>query len=92
MKTKVDYILEFKYFSEEKPKNEKQPTPPIEPFEIEELRKKMLPKLKEAMDQINNKYAQGYESGPGRLIKVAIVIARRSFVLAKCEVVDRKLL
>jgi hypothetical protein len=85
-----DYILEFKYFSEKKPKNKENPTPPTEPFEIEMLRKKMGSKLKQAMTQINKKYAQGYESGHGRLIKIAIVIARRTFVLAKCEVVDRK--
>jgi hypothetical protein len=36
------------------------------------------------MDQITQKYAQSFE-GEGKIVKVALVVARRTFVLAEFE-------
>jgi hypothetical protein len=48
----------------------------------------MTPLAREALKQIEGKYADKYEGGSGRLIKVALVIARRTFVLAQFKVID----
>jgi hypothetical protein len=85
-----DFILEFKHLKERKTSKGNYPTPPIENKKIADLRKRMAPKAQEALDQITEKYAKSHETGQGRLIKVGIVIARRTFVLAQYEIVERE--
>jgi hypothetical protein len=81
-----EYIIELKLYREEKPKSGPL-VPPKTDEEIAELRGLMAPQAREALKQIEGKYADKYEGGSGRLIKVALVIARRTFVMAKFEVV-----
>jgi hypothetical protein len=84
-----DYIIEFKLFKEEKDSSGNYPVPPREPEERARLRERMATMADKAMKQIDEKYAPSLGRGPGRLIKVAMVIARRDFVLAQFEIVNR---
>jgi hypothetical protein len=84
-----EYAIEFKLLKEEKDLSGNYPTPPTIPEEMASLRKRMAPLAKEAMEQINKKYALSLVRGPGRLVKVSMVIARRVFVLAQFEAVQR---
>jgi hypothetical protein len=62
--------------------------PPKTDEEIANLREQMAPLAREALKLIEGKYADKFEGGSGRVIKVALVIARRTFVLAQFEVID----
>jgi hypothetical protein len=48
----------------------------------------MAPLANQALKQINEKYADKFLGGSNRLVKVALVIARRTFTLAQFEVVE----
>ena len=61
----------------------------MKPEEMVRLRERMAPLAEAAMEQINEKYALSLVRGPGRLVKVSMVIARRVFVLAQFEAVQR---
>ena len=84
-----EYIVEFKLFKEDKDSSGNYPVPPTDPEETDRLRQKMAPLAVEAMKQITDKYALSHAKGPGRLFKVAMVVARRTFVLAQFEAVQR---
>jgi hypothetical protein len=85
-----EYIIEFKIFDEKADSSGKRPVPPTKPKEIQELRKRMEPRAREALDQITARYAQSHARGPGKLFKVGIVVARRTFVLVKFETIVRE--
>jgi hypothetical protein len=85
-----NYIIELKYHAEPKDSSGKYPALPQGPEEEARLRQAMAPLAREALSQISRKYQQTHSRGPGKLIKVALVIARRSFVLAEFEVVRRQ--
>jgi hypothetical protein len=82
-----DYIIELKYITE---KNARDQEPPTDPREEAKLRGKMDSKARKTLKQISKKYTQSHARGSGRLVKAAIVIARRTFVTARFEVVERK--
>jgi hypothetical protein len=79
------YIIELKLLKEPKNKRGEEPTPPDEPNEIAKLRATMSPLARKALNQIGQKYVNDFTDRPIRVIKVALVIARRSFVLAEFE-------
>jgi hypothetical protein len=81
-----DYVIELKLYKEEIPKNGTL-DPPISVEEITELRKLMSPLAQDSLKQINKRYIRKFKGGSGRVIKVALVIARRILVLAQFEVV-----
>jgi hypothetical protein len=89
-KNNDEHIIEIKYLEEPKDSSGKYPVPPTKPDEAASLREKMAPKAREALRQVTEKYTQSPERGPGRLIKVALVIARRTFVLAQFETLERE--
>jgi hypothetical protein len=71
----------------------KKPVPrylglPVTDKEKTSLRKRMTTLAKRALRQIDAKYADKFVGRGARLIKVALVIARRSYVLVKFDVVD----
>jgi hypothetical protein len=80
-----EYIIELKLYREEKSKSGPL-VPPKTDEEIAELQGQIASLTREALNQIEVKYADKYEGGSGRLIKVALVIARRTLVLAQFEV------
>ena len=84
-----DHIVEMKILQEEKTKSGGHPTPPTDPEEKARLRERMETNAREALRQITEKYAHSHSSGPGRLVKVALVIARRTVVLARYEAIGR---
>jgi hypothetical protein len=86
-----EFIIEFKLYREDKPKN-RPLVPPIGEEAIAKLRSKMAPLAQKALKQITERYQSKFGVGQGRVIKVALVIARRTFVLVKFEVVDAVLL
>jgi hypothetical protein len=63
---------------------------PLTEKEKASLRKRMTTLAERALKQIDAKYADKFVRRGVRLIKVALVIARRSCVLVKFDVVDRK--
>ncbi|MDR1872831.1 MAG: ATP-binding protein, partial [Deltaproteobacteria bacterium] len=77
-----DYIIEIKFYNEEKPKNESL-RPPRDAAGKAQLREAMEPWAEKALTQIKEKYLANFEGGDNRVILVALVIARRNFVLAK---------
>jgi hypothetical protein len=77
------FIIEIKLYRE-KIKSYDPYVPPDTPKEAAGLRQRMAPLAKKAMSQINKKYVQSFK-GEGRIIKVALVVARRTFVLAEFE-------
>ena len=80
-----EYVIKFKLLDEEAGSSGRRLVPPTEPEKIAELRKRMEHKAREALDQITERRAQPGAGGSGRLVKVGIVIARRTFVLVKYE-------
>jgi hypothetical protein len=71
----------------------KKPVPcyaglPVTEKEKASLRKRMATLAKRAIRQINAKYADKFMGRSGRLIKVALIIARRSYVLVNFDVMD----
>jgi hypothetical protein len=82
-----EYIVEIKLYREEKPKNNKPLVPPIDEEAIAELRGKMTPLAMDTFKQITERYQGKFAPVQGRVVKVALVIARRSFVLAMFEAV-----
>jgi hypothetical protein len=86
-----EFIIEFKLYREDKPKN-RPLVPPIGEEAIAKLRSQMAPLAKTALKQITERYQSKFGVGRGRVVKVALVIARRTFVLVKFEVVDAVLL
>jgi hypothetical protein len=82
-----DYIVEFKVLRSrgknpyEMPKTDKDKAT---------LTRRMGLLAAGAINQISLKYAQPFLGGPGRLIKVGLVVAKRSHVVAKFEVVEPK--
>jgi hypothetical protein len=83
-----EYIIEVKLLRERKT-SKGHPKPPLEVEEQIKLRKKMATLAKEAFKQISENYAQTF-LGDCRVIKVALIIARWSFVLAQFEVIEGK--
>jgi hypothetical protein len=61
---------------------------PVTEKETSSLRKRMITMAKRAIRQIDAKYADKFVGRGARLIKVALVIVRRSYVLVKFDVVD----
>jgi hypothetical protein len=85
-----DFVVELKYLTEPIGPNDKNPPPPSDPQEIAKLRKSMATLAEKALEQITKKYALTHSRGKGRLVKVGVVIARRTFVLAQCEALKRE--
>ncbi|MDR1872607.1 MAG: ATP-binding protein, partial [Deltaproteobacteria bacterium] len=77
-----DYIVEIKFYNEEKPQNASL-RPPRDAAGKAQLREAMEPLAEKALTQIKEKYLANFEGGDNRVILVALVIARRNFVLAK---------
>jgi hypothetical protein len=69
----------------EKPK---PPPPPTSDEDKAKLRESMTPIATAALTQIREKYADKYMGEGKPIVMVALVIARRAFVLAKFEVID----
>jgi hypothetical protein len=80
------YIIELKLYKDGDRPNI-SPTPPKKPEDVTKLRSAMAPLAKEALNQIDQKYAQTFY-GTERIVKVAIVFARRTYVLAEFETCD----
>jgi hypothetical protein len=82
-----DYIVEIKLYREEKPPNEPLRVP-RDAVGKAQLRGAMVHLAQEALTQIDEKYASNVEGGDNRVVKVALVIARRIFVLAQFETLE----
>jgi ABC-type dipeptide/oligopeptide/nickel transport system ATPase component len=63
--------------------NELVPLAPREDDEIIQSRKLMEPLAQKALKQIKTKYAGEFEGGSNQVFMIALVIAKRTFVLAK---------
>jgi hypothetical protein len=61
---------------------------PVTPKEKASLRKRMTTLAERTLNQIGENYADKFVGCGARLIKVALVIARRTYVLVKFDVVD----
>ena len=59
--------------------------PPKTPEERKALRRRMANLAKKALEQIEARYAPSYANGPGRVIKVALVVAKRTEVHVEIE-------
>jgi hypothetical protein len=82
-----EYIIEIKLYREEKPFNKSQVPPKVEDV-IVKLRSQMAPLANDTLKQITERYQGKFGVDQGRVVKVALVIARHSLVLAKFEVVS----
>jgi hypothetical protein len=81
------YIVELKIYRETKPDN-KPLVPPKDPEKATKLRQAMAPLAQQALKQIDEQYADRFKGDSGRLVKIAVVIARRSFVLVEIAALD----
>jgi DNA-binding Lrp family transcriptional regulator len=84
------YTVELKVFREKKPKPGVPPPPPTDPADAADLRGKMAPKADEALKQIRERYSPEFKPDPEvhgivRVHGIAIVVARRTFVMVKIE-------
>ncbi|MDR1871465.1 MAG: ATP-binding protein [Deltaproteobacteria bacterium] len=62
--------------------------PPSSEKEIAKLKESMTPLANEALSQIRKQYADKFRADGKPLIMVALVMARRTFVLAKFDVIE----
>jgi hypothetical protein len=75
------------------PKKDSQPkriSPPHSDADKAKLRKSMTSKANAALKQIRAKYADKYRGSGKQVVMVALVMTRRTFVLAKFEVIEPK--
>ena len=81
---RVDFIIELKHFKEAKKKGAKKKD--AKKDEDPALLHEPMSKLAmEAMDRIERDYVPDFEGRGARLVKVAVVVARRTTVLAEFE-------
>jgi hypothetical protein len=80
------YIIEIKLYREEKPFN--WPIVPKVEDVIAKLRSQMAPLANDTLKQITKRYQGKFGIDQGRVVKVALIIARHSLVLAKFQVVS----
>jgi hypothetical protein len=82
--------VDIKFHKETTKPKSKKPIPPKNPEEIAKLQKAMTPLALKGLKQIEEKYADKFGAGYyGPIVKVALVVARRTFVLAKFETLDK---
>jgi hypothetical protein len=84
-----EYIIEVKLFREKKPDKRPLP-PPLEPDKISQLKNNMNSQAKKAFKQISERYAQKFLGDSCNVVKIALVIARISFVMMQFKVVEGK--
>jgi hypothetical protein len=84
-----EYIIEIKLFREEKDSDGSSRTPPLKTDEITQLKEKMATLADDALMQISEKYAQKF-LGDSRVVKIAVVVARRTFPFMQFQVVEKK--
>ena len=75
---------------EVEPEDEVEPEEEIGPEKMARLRSRMATRATNALTQIDELYAKKYERGPGRLIKVGLVVAKRVQVLVRFKILDRE--
>jgi hypothetical protein len=81
-----EYLIELKLHKE---RNTSSPTvlgEPTEPADEARLRKAMAKTAAAALNQIDKKYAKKFTGGDTKVVRLALVIARRTFVLAEFKV------
>jgi hypothetical protein len=83
-----EYLIELKLHKERNTSSPSKPLAPPEPADLPRLRKAMAKTAAAALNQIDKKYASKFIHGDTRVVCLALVIARRRFVLAEFKVIE----